>query len=116
MPNSPWLIGLDIDGTLVHDDGLLSKAVRDEVQRVKDLGHKVTIATGRAAANAYPVIRDLGLDSGFAVCSNGAVTIDSTLPKGDIVTPSQLLVDAQSKRILENLFFSNQLFLFDYYT
>lgn len=83
MPNSPWLIGLDIDGTLVHDDGLLSKAVRDEVQRVKDLGHKVTIATGRAAANAYPVIKDLGLDSGFAVCSNGAVTIElGDFPKG----------------------------------
>ncbi len=83
MANSPWLIGLDIDGTLVHDDGALSPAVRAEVQRVKELGHLVTIATGRAAANAYPVIKSLGLDSGFAVCSNGAVTIElGDYPKG----------------------------------
>ncbi|NBU23180.1 MAG: HAD family hydrolase [Actinobacteria bacterium] len=79
---SPWLIGIDIDGTLVHDDGSLSKRVVDEVQRVRSQGHKVVIATGRAAANAYPVIKDLGLDEGFAVCSNGAVTIELGGKKG----------------------------------
>ena len=80
---SPWLIGLDIDGTLVHDDGRLSEVVKAEVQRVKALGHHVAIATGRAAANAYPVINQLGIDSGFAVCSNGAVTIEvGDHPKG----------------------------------
>ncbi len=73
---SPWLIGLDIDGTLVHDDGSLSERVKQEVRRVQALGHKVVIATGRAAANAYPVIKELGLNEGFAVCSNGAVTIE----------------------------------------
>jgi 5-amino-6-(5-phospho-D-ribitylamino)uracil phosphatase len=76
MPKGPWLVGLDIDGTLVHEDGRLSDAVRREVSRVRDLGHKVTIATGRAAANAYPVIKDLGIESGFAVTSNGAVQIE----------------------------------------
>ena len=58
-PSDRWLIGLDIDGTLVHDDGYLSPEVAREVQRVKDLGHEVIIATGRAAANAVPVVRDL---------------------------------------------------------
>ena len=46
-----WLIGLDIDGTLVHDDGFLSDAVVEQVQRVRSLGHEVFIATGRAAGN-----------------------------------------------------------------
>jgi Cof subfamily protein (haloacid dehalogenase superfamily) len=86
------LIGLDIDGTLVHDDGYLSPAVVKEVQRVKDLGHEVIIATGRAAANAVPVVRDLGFEQGYVVSSNGAVTVqlDTDHPKGfqmtDIVT------------------------------
>lgn len=70
-----WLIAIDIDGTLVHDDGFLSPRVVDEVQRVRALGHEVLVATGRSAANAYPVIRDVGVKQGFAVCSNGAVTI-----------------------------------------
>ncbi|MFM1993332.1 MAG: hypothetical protein RL537_21, partial [Actinomycetota bacterium] len=40
----------------VHDDGFLSHAVVEQVQRVRSLGHEVFIATGRAAGNAYPVI------------------------------------------------------------
>jgi Cof subfamily protein (haloacid dehalogenase superfamily) len=98
-PTDRWLIGLDIDGTLVHDDGYLSPAVIQEVQRVKNLGHEVVIATGRAAANAVPVVRELGIGQGFAVTSNGAVTVefDSEHPKGfkmtDVVTfdPAEIL-------------------------
>jgi len=71
-----WLIAIDIDGTLVHDDGYLSPAVVKEVQRVRDLGHIVVVATGRSAANGFPVIRDVGIQDGFAVCANGAVTIE----------------------------------------
>jgi Cof subfamily protein (haloacid dehalogenase superfamily) len=98
-PSDRWLIGLDIDGTLVHDDGYLSPEVAKEVQRVRELGHEVIIATGRAAANAVPVVRDLGIEQGFVVSSNGAVTVelDNNHPRGfkmsDIVTfdPAEIL-------------------------
>jgi Cof subfamily protein (haloacid dehalogenase superfamily) len=98
-PSDRWLIGLDIDGTLVHDDGYLSPEVVKEVQRVKALGHEVVIATGRAAANAVPVVRDLGFERGFVISSNGAVTVqlDVDHPKGfqmtDIKTfdPAEIL-------------------------
>lgn len=75
-PSNRWLIGLDIDGTLVHDDGFLSPEVVKEVARVRDLGHEVIVATGRAAANAVPVVRDLTIESGVVVASNGAVTVE----------------------------------------
>lgn len=75
-PSERWLIALDIDGTLVHDDGYLSPAVISEVERVRSLGHQVVLATGRSAANALPVLVDIGIDSGHAVCSNGAVMIE----------------------------------------
>jgi Cof subfamily protein (haloacid dehalogenase superfamily) len=98
-PSDRWLIGLDIDGTLVHDDGYLSPEVVKEVKRVKDLGHEVIVATGRAAANAVPVVRDLGIEQGFVVSSNGAVTVELDLdhPRGfkmtDVVTfdPAEVL-------------------------
>ena len=98
-PSDRWLIGLDIDGTLVHDDGHLSPEVVKEVQRVKNLGHEVIVATGRAAANAVPVVRDLGIEQGFVVSSNGAVTVELDLghPRGfrmtDVVTfdPAEVL-------------------------
>ena len=35
--DNPWLVGIDIDGTLVHDDGYLSDQVVEQVKRVKDL-------------------------------------------------------------------------------
>jgi Cof subfamily protein (haloacid dehalogenase superfamily) len=84
---------------LVHDDGYLSLEVVKEVKRVKELGHEVIIATGRAAANAVPVVRDLGFEQGYVVSSNGAVTVqlDVDHPKGfqmtDIVTfdPAEIL-------------------------
>ena len=105
-PSDRWLIGLDIDGTLVHDDGYLSPEVVREVRRVKNLGHEVIIATGRAAANAVPVVRDLGIEQGFVVSSNGAVTVelDQEHPKGfkmvDVVTfdPAEVLAE-----LIENL-------------
>ena len=98
-PSDRWLIGMDIDGTLVHDDGFLSPEVIKEVSRVKDLGHEVIIATGRAAANAVPVVRDLGIEQGYVVSSNGAVTVelDAEHPRGfkisDVVTfdPAEVL-------------------------
>jgi Cof subfamily protein (haloacid dehalogenase superfamily) len=90
VPNKPvqgddrWLIAIDIDGTMVHDDGYLSPKVVEEVERVRALGHEVIIATGRSAANAIPIVREVGIRHGFSVCSNGAVTIevDHEHPRG----------------------------------
>jgi Cof subfamily protein (haloacid dehalogenase superfamily) len=101
-----WLIGLDIDGTLVHDDGYLSPEVVKEVQRVKNLGHEIIVATGRSAPNAVPVVRDLGIEKGFLVSSNGAVTVELDLqhPRGfkisDVITfdPAEVLA-----QLIENL-------------
>ena len=98
-PEQRWLIGLDIDGTIVHDDGFLAEVVVEEITRVRELGHEVVIATGRAAANAVPVVRDVGIDKGFVVASNGAVTVELDLdqPKGfrvhDVITfdPAEVL-------------------------
>lgn len=82
--HEPWLIAIDIDGTLVHDDGHLSPNVAREVQRVVELGHHVIVASGRAAANAVPVVLDVGIKAGHVVCSNGAVTVelDASHPNG----------------------------------
>jgi Cof subfamily protein (haloacid dehalogenase superfamily) len=105
-PGDRWLIGLDIDGTLVHDDGYLSPAVAKEVRRVKELGHEVMIATGRSAPNAVPVVRDIGIEDGFLVSSNGAVTVELDLahPKGfkisNVITFDPAVVISQ---LIENL-------------
>ena len=70
------LVALDLDGTTIHHDGSMSPAVRQVVGEVAAAGFHVVIATGRAIVAAMPIIEKLGLEHGFAVCSNGAVTLE----------------------------------------
>ncbi|MDN4609715.1 HAD family hydrolase [Arthrobacter burdickii] len=78
------LIALDVDGTLVDHEGSMTEEVRDAAQAVIEAGHDVIIATGRSLGATLPVIRLLGITGGYAVCSNGGVTlrIDHALPEG----------------------------------
>ena len=54
------------------------------IRAVADAGHEIVISTGRSVVATLPILRLLDLQHGFAVCSNGAVTIrlDPTAPDG----------------------------------
>lgn len=69
------LLGLDVDGTLVDHDGAMSPAVHAALQAAAQEQH-VVIATGRSLGATLPVARAAGVEHGFAVCSNGAVTVE----------------------------------------
>lgn len=69
------LIALDIDGTTIGYDEALSERVRSAVTAARDAGHHVVLTTGRTVAGTVSVARELGLTSGYAVCSNGAVVV-----------------------------------------
>lgn len=71
----PWLIALDIDGTLLDYDGSLSPAVRDAVIAAEKAGHHVVLASGRDLTAMQPIAKMLGLTSGRIVCSNGCVIV-----------------------------------------
>lgn len=73
--NSWQLVGLDIDGTLMHWGGDISPAVIDAVEKVRMCRNHVILATGRNIVATLPVAEALGIRRGWAVCSNGAVTI-----------------------------------------
>ena len=69
------LIALDIDGTLLREDGHVSDEVLAQVTRVRELGHEVMVATGRSWEGTRGILRVLGIAPEFAVCSNGAVVL-----------------------------------------
>ena len=79
-----WLVALDIDGTVLHEDGTLSDAVVEQVRRVQDAGHEVTLATGRSVAMTLPVAEKLEITPEYIVCSNGAITLkrEESVPRG----------------------------------
>ncbi|MFW2512537.1 HAD family hydrolase [Demequina sp. SO4-13] len=76
LDNDTWrLIGLDIDGTLMHWGGDISPAVVSAIEQVRMCRNHVILATGRNIVGTMPVAQTLGIRRGWAVCSNGAVTV-----------------------------------------
>lgn len=81
---SPALVALDIDGTLCGSDMIFPQVTIEAVERVRAAGHHVVLASGRSLVGILPVARRLGLDEGWVVASNGAVTarLRADLPAG----------------------------------
>lgn len=86
------LVGLDIDGTIMTADGFISEAVREHITELAEDGHHIVLSTGRPLVALLPVLQDLGINKGWAVGSNGSVTIrlDPELPSGHEVEHSVL--------------------------
>ncbi|WP_088286867.1 HAD family hydrolase [Kineosporia sp. A_224] len=86
------LVALDIDGTVLDHDEVITERVRTAVADAVAGGAHVVLATGRSLHGTLPVLDRLGLLEGWAVCSNGAMTLrlDPLLDKGyeisDVVT------------------------------
>ena len=79
-----WLVALDVDGTIMQENGTISDAVSDEIRRLREAGHAVMIATGRSVSMTLPVMERLGLVSDYVVTANGAITLgrDESSPTG----------------------------------
>ena len=94
-----WIVALDVDGTVLHEDGTLTDATVAEVTRVAALGHEVTLATGRSVSMTLPVLDRLGITPEFVVCANGAIVMgrDAEAPVGysrvhvEVFDPSEVL-------------------------
>lgn len=87
--STKYLVALDVDGTLVDHDGIMTDAVRAAASAVVDAGHHVIIATGRSLGALLPIAEKIGLLHGYGVCSNGGVTIrmDPALDRGyEVIT------------------------------
>ncbi|MBC7518960.1 MAG: HAD family hydrolase [Microbacteriaceae bacterium] len=69
------LIALDIDGTVMHENGTITSAVIDAVQYARSRGHEVMLSTGRSMSMTLPVAARLGITPDYIVCSNGAITL-----------------------------------------
>ncbi len=78
----PAMIAIDMDGTLVHPEGHVTAANCKALQRARDAGSRIVIATGRRHNYAMKVLREASMQLGDVVLSsNGAVarTIEGTL-------------------------------------
>lgn len=69
----PWLVALDIDGTVAHESGRISPEVRDAVRAAVARGHEVMLATGRSWGATHTIMAELGITPRYVVCANGAM-------------------------------------------
>lgn len=94
-----WLIALDIDGTVLQEDGTLTDATVEAIARAREEGHEVMLATGRSTSMTLPVLQRLELTSEFVVCANGALVLrrDPDAPVGyarhhvEVFDPTEVL-------------------------
>jgi Cof subfamily protein (haloacid dehalogenase superfamily) len=76
------LAAIDLDGTLLRSDGMISQRSRNAIRAVRDRGVVVVIVTARGPASVTGLAREAGIE-GSAVCSNGGLIVD--LATGAIV-------------------------------
>lgn len=80
MTFSPKLIALDVDGTLVDGDNVMSPAVHDAVHAIRARGIETVITTGRSMPGVMDTVGLLDLPRGIAIASNGAVVFSFNPP------------------------------------
>jgi hypothetical protein len=80
------LIALDMDGTLLNEQGNISPENREAIIHAQSLGHMVMIATGRSYMDAERQLRLADLECPV-VSLNGALV---TLPDGSLVASQPL--------------------------
>jgi Cof subfamily protein (haloacid dehalogenase superfamily) len=70
-----WLVALDIDGTTMREDGVITDTVIQAVQDAEAAGHEVMLSTGRSESMTVPLLARLGIAPKYLVCANGALTL-----------------------------------------
>ena len=72
--NTPKMVAIDMDGTLVHPGGTVTEANVAAIRRARDMGARIVIATGRRHTYAMKVLRTADLDpADIVLSSNGTV-------------------------------------------
>lgn len=75
------MVALDMDGTILahNDNGIfISDKTKESIKKLKNLGIKVIIATGRSYGLLKDFIKELDLEDSYHVMCNGAATLSAT--------------------------------------
>lgn len=83
------IIFLDIDGTLVADDGWVPASAADACRQARLHGHKIYLCTGRSKPEIYDFIMEIGFDGiigaggGFVELNDGML-YHKTVPASEV--------------------------------
>ncbi len=69
------LIVIDLDGTLLDSNGLISNENREAIKEARENGAMVILASGRMPRAIKSYAQDIGADK-YIICGNGAIIYD----------------------------------------
>jgi Cof subfamily protein (haloacid dehalogenase superfamily) len=72
----PQLLVLDIDGTLLNSEDIVTPIVKDAIRRARSQGVAVALATGRRVGSTRRVVEELGINLPI-ITFNGALVWDT---------------------------------------
>jgi len=90
------LLIIDIDGTLLNPEGMITPYTRSTVQAAQQAGIVVTLATARRYYNTVHIINDLGL-AGSIILYDGALIVQH--PQATILSSRSLLADIAQEAV-----------------
>ncbi|ASB91398.1 Cof-type HAD-IIB family hydrolase [Bacillus sonorensis] len=74
------LIAIDLDGTLLSEDGTISKANLDTLSEAQKQGHRLAICSGRSHHDILQILRKYNIKASI-ISGNGGVIYDKALIK-----------------------------------
>ncbi|MCU9614410.1 Cof-type HAD-IIB family hydrolase [Caldibacillus lycopersici] len=98
------LIALDMDGTLLSEDGTISKDNRDMIYRCQDKGDIVAICSGRSLQDILGILEDAGIDCPI-ISSNGAHVYDGERTVAEFCMSSIAAKEITERLVNENYYF-----------
>ncbi len=69
------LVAIDLDGTLLNSYGEVSEKNKEAIQKAKNKGAEIVIASGRPISSARSYAYEVGADN-YIICGNGSVLYD----------------------------------------
>ncbi|MBC1472599.1 Cof-type HAD-IIB family hydrolase [Listeria seeligeri] len=72
------IVFVDVDGTLVNDDGLVPESARTAITKARNNGHQVYLCTGRSKPELYESILSIGFD-GIIGAGGGYVEVNDQI-------------------------------------
>ncbi|KKO52780.1 HAD family hydrolase [Paenibacillus sp. DMB20] len=69
------LVALDVDGTLLNDDHMITERTMNTVMEAAKQGIEIVLCTGRGPQNSIPFMEQMGL-TGYVISHNGGATVE----------------------------------------
>lgn len=93
------LVAIDLDGTLLSEDCMISEENTKAVKEAQQQGHIITIATGRSIYDTKQILAKVGIDCPV-IAANGAIVVNRRDVLRSLAIPTEIVLELQT--LLEN--------------